>query len=135
MTYVHIYVQRRTANKSLRKIPHHILSFPLPYAPLLDPGVLNCDESRSLRGVDMLLASSAGSGDISLPAELWKKKTSLIAGVKHSHRMQSFQCSQSIKRKRLVLTLQLENNGLLRPYESLVCTNRKCTLQAAFPRD
>lgn len=40
------------------------------YAPLLDPGVLNCDESRSLRGVDMLLASNAGSGDASLPAEL-----------------------------------------------------------------
>lgn len=41
-----------------------------PYTPLLDPGVLNCDESRSLRGVDMLLVSNAGSGDISLPAEL-----------------------------------------------------------------
>lgn len=40
------------------------------YAPLPDPGVLNCDESRSLRGVDMLLASNAGSGDVSLPAEL-----------------------------------------------------------------
>lgn len=38
--------------------------------PLLDPGVLNCDESRSLRGVDMLLPSNAGSGDVSLPVEL-----------------------------------------------------------------
>lgn len=42
------------------------------YAPLLDPGVLNCDESRSLRGVDMLLASNAGSGDVSFPVELWR---------------------------------------------------------------
>lgn len=38
--------------------------------PLLDPGVLNCDESRSLRGVDMLLPSNTGSGDVSLPVEL-----------------------------------------------------------------
>lgn len=40
--------------------------------------MLNCDESRSLRGVDMLLTSNAGSGDVSLPAELrggWEKKT------------------------------------------------------------
>lgn len=39
--------------------------------PLLDPGVLNCDVSRSLRGVDMLLESNAGSGDVSFPVELW----------------------------------------------------------------
>lgn len=40
--------------------------------PLLDPGVLNCDESKSLRGVDMLLASKMGIGDVSLTAELQK---------------------------------------------------------------
>lgn len=47
--------------------------------------------------------------------------------------MQSFQCSKSIERKRLVLTPQLENNGLLWPYESLVCTNRNAPCNLRFP--
>lgn len=38
--------------------------------PLLDPGVLNCDESKSLRGVDRLLTSNTGIGDVSLVVEL-----------------------------------------------------------------
>lgn len=41
--------------------------------PLLDPGVLNCDESRILRGVDKLLTSNTGIGDVSLALELCGK--------------------------------------------------------------
>lgn len=46
--------------------------------------MLNCDESRSLRGVDMLLTSNAGSGDVSLPVELrgeWGKKSAYYRGT------------------------------------------------------
>lgn len=49
--------------------------------------------------------------------------------------MQSCQRSKSIKRgeKKLVLTLQLENNGLGWPYESLVCTNRNAPCNLRLP--
>lgn len=48
--------------------------------PLQDPGVLNWDESRSLRGVDRLLTSNAAFGDASLAAELRREKTIRASG-------------------------------------------------------
>lgn len=46
------------------------------YIPLLDPGVLNCEESRGLRGVDRPLTSKTGIGDVSLVKDLrGNKKT------------------------------------------------------------
>ena len=42
--------------------------------PLPAPGVLNWEESISLRGVERLLPSSRGMGDTSLPAELQGEK-------------------------------------------------------------
>lgn len=42
--------------------------------------MLNCDESKSLRGVDMLLTSNTGIGDVSLAAELRRGKKKNIPG-------------------------------------------------------
>lgn len=36
--------------------------------------MLNCDESKSLRGVDILLTSNTGIGDVSLAVELRREK-------------------------------------------------------------
>lgn len=36
--------------------------------------MLNCDESKSLRGVDMLLTSNTGIGDVSLAVELRREE-------------------------------------------------------------
>lgn len=64
---------------SLSSVKHDLRAI-----PLLDPGVLNCDESRSLRGVDMLLLSNVGSGDVSLPVELQEVGGGRRLGL-HSH--------------------------------------------------
>lgn len=40
--------------------------------------MLNCEESKSLRGVERLLTSNTGIGDVSLVMELEKKEKILI---------------------------------------------------------
>ena len=55
------------------------------YLLLVVPGVLNWEESISLRGVDRLLTSSWGRGDVSLVVELERVGKSIISHHHHHH--------------------------------------------------